>query len=259
MKAKYFLTSVIILILGISINAQTLIVPFENTWFGFNTLSGNQQYFLNSARLVDTDNDGDSDVVAAKYWSGFMGNATGFVVLKNNGEGFFTSIPVNYPSPQTSQFIYSAELNNDGFQDIIVSNTGRNGNGNSISVYLNQGDGNFGNVLNYSVGGGPVGIAAADFNGDNNTDLAVANFGFIGSGNTISILINNGNGTFGNSTSFPAGSSPHKISAGKINTGNFTDIAVFPYQYFFNFPIIDSSIEVILSRAPSTASSTLSE
>jgi len=222
---KIFLT-VVILSCSLTINSQPVLPPFENTWYGFNTLNGNQQYFLNSARLVDIDNDGDSDVVAAKYWSGFMGNATGFVVIKNNGAGFFNSLPVNYPSSQTSQFVFSAELNNDGFRDIIVSNTGRDGNGNSISVYLNQGNGNFGSAANYSVGGGPVGIAAGDFNGDSKTDLAVANLGYIGNGSTVSILINLGNGTFVNSITYPAGSSPHKISSGKINTDNFIDLAV---------------------------------
>jgi FG-GAP-like repeat len=209
------------------LKAQQILPPFENTWYGFNTLTGSQTYFLTSSRVVDIDNDGDSDVVSSKYFSGFMGTANGFVVLKNNGAGFFSSTPpVHYSSPQSSEFVYSAMLNNDAYQDIIVSNTGNNYQGNSVSVYLNQGNGSFGAPVNYIVGDAPVGIAAGDFNNDNKTDLAVAIYGYLGSGSNVSILMNNGDGTFASPVLFPAGNSPIKISAGKINADNFIDLAV---------------------------------
>lgn len=182
--------------------------------------------FLDNGRLVDIDNDGDSDVVGSKYFAGFMGTATGFVVLKNEGSGSFNSNPVYYSSPQSSEFVYSAKLNNDAFQDIIVSNTGNNFSGNSISVYMNLGNGSFGTPVNYFVGGGPVGIAAEDFTGDNKTDIAVATCGSFGSGNTVTILINNGDGTLADPVLYPAGSAPYKVSAGKINSDNFIDLAV---------------------------------
>ncbi|MEO8210454.1 MAG: VCBS repeat-containing protein, partial [bacterium] len=209
-----------------SVFSQQVIQPFENTWYGFNTLTGSQTFFSNSVRLVDIDNDGDSDVVASKYFGGFMGTANGFVVLKNNGAGFLNSTPVNYSSPQSSEFVYSAKLNNDAFQDIIVSNTGSNFEGTSISVYFNLGNGSFAAPANYFVGDAPVGIAAGDFNNDNKTDLAVAIYGYLGQGNAVAILINNGNGTFASSVLFPAGDSPFKISAEKINADNFIDLAI---------------------------------
>lgn len=223
---RVIVTTCMLTEITLTLNAQSVLAPFENTWYGFNALAANQQYFLNSGRVVDIDNDGDSDVVGSRYWAGFMGTANGFVVLRNNGNGFFNSTPVYYNSPLSSQFVFSAKLNNDEYQDILVSNTGNNYSGNSISVYFNLGNGTFGNPTNYIVGSGPVGIATGDFNGDNKNDIAIAIYGSFGSGNTISILTNNGDGSFESPVSFPAGNSPIKISAGKINTDNFIDLAV---------------------------------
>lgn len=228
MKFIKKLISVILIIISFiwALNAQPVLKPFDKTWYGFNAKLGEQNYFLNSGRVADIDNDGDSDVVGSRYFAGFMGTATGFVVLKNNGAGMLNSTPVYYSSPSSSNFVYSAKLNNDDFADIIVSNTGNNYSGNSISVYFNLGNGTFGSPSNYFTGGGPVGIAAEDFNGDNKTDLAIATYGSFGAGNTVTILLNNGEGTFADPVLYPAGNSPMKISAGKINADNFIDLAV---------------------------------
>ncbi|MBS1551646.1 MAG: T9SS type A sorting domain-containing protein [Bacteroidetes bacterium] len=223
---KNIFTAAVIFSISLILKAQPVPVPFDNAWYGFNTQLGSQPYFMDNGRLADIDNDGDSDVVGSRYFAGFMGTANGFAVLKNEGSGSFSSIPVYYSSPQSSEFVYSAKLNNDAFQDIIVSNTGNNFSGNSISVFMNQGNGSFGAPVNYFVGGGPVGIAADDFNGDNKTDIAVATCGSFGSGNTVTILINNGDGTFADPVLYPAGSAPYKLSAGKINPDNFIDLAV---------------------------------
>ncbi|MBK8552063.1 MAG: T9SS type A sorting domain-containing protein [Ignavibacteria bacterium] len=228
MKNTYrlILTAIIFTSSALTLFAQPVLTTFDNTWYGFNAKLGEQNYFLNSGRVVDIDNDGDSDVVGSRYFAGFMGTATGFVVLKNIGGGMLGSSPVYYPSTNSSDFVYSAKLNNDAYADIIVSNTGNNYSGNSISVYFNLGNGTFGSPANYFVGGGPVGIAAEDFNGDDKTDLAVATRGSFGSGNTVTLLINSGDGTFEAPVLYPAGNSPVKLSAGKINTDNFIDLAV---------------------------------
>src|SRR5438477_7795391 len=50
----------------------------------------------------------------------------------------------------------------------------------------------FAPLTNLNVGTLPVGLAAADFNGDSRVDLAVVNF----TSSTLSIFLNNGSGGF---------------------------------------------------------------
>ncbi len=74
----------------------------------------------------------------------------------------------------------------------------------------------------FPVGSKPEAIATGDFNGDGYPDLAVANEG----DNTVSILLNNGSGSFttGQVIAVPAG--PVAILAGDFNGDGKTDLAV---------------------------------
>jgi uncharacterized protein (TIGR03437 family) len=80
----------------------------------------------------------------------------------------------------------------------------------------------FQNGVRYPVGSGatvPIGMIAADFNGDGIPDLAVLNLGGNTSGpasGSVSILIANGDGSFKTPVNYPAptGCTPYSISAG---------------------------------------------
>src|SRR6202008_4885254 len=64
----------------------------------------------------------------------------------------------------------------------------------------------------------------ADFNGDGKPDFAITHTTDT-SGNSVSILKGNGDGTFGTATEFPAGSGPVGIVAANV-TGTNPDLAV---------------------------------
>src|SRR2546425_8069975 len=55
--------------------------------------------------------------------------------------------------------------------------------------------------LSFDVGGSPFSVAIGDLNGDGRPDLTVANY----SSGTVSVLLGNGNGTFGTKTDFATG------------------------------------------------------
>jgi len=84
----------------------------------------------------------------------------------------------------------------------------------------------------YDTGKGPVSVAIADFNKDGHPDLAVANQ----TDGTISILLGNGDGTFGiqtvitipavTTTSGAINASPSAIATGDFNNDGNIDIAV---------------------------------
>ncbi len=74
----------------------------------------------------------------------------------------------------------------------------------------------------YATGTNPTNLAVADFNNDGKADVAAVNQ----ASNDVSVLLGNGNGTFGTHTTFAAGSGAYAIVAGKFNADNNFDLAV---------------------------------
>jgi hypothetical protein len=87
----------------------------------------------------------------------------------------------------------TADLNNDGNQDIVVLNTCLQ---NSVSVLLGNGNGTFQHAIPTNLLAGastqPHASAVGDFNGDGHLDLAIANR----LNNVVEVLRGNGDGTF---------------------------------------------------------------
>ncbi|MCH7573901.1 MAG: VCBS repeat-containing protein [Candidatus Marinimicrobia bacterium] len=82
------------------------------------------------------------------------------------------------------------------------------------------GSGTFAAVLKYDVEKWPTSLAAADLDGDGDTDLAVANVGSI----TVSVLPNNGDGTFAAKTDYAIGSNPRSIFAADLDGDGDADL-----------------------------------
>ena len=80
----------------------------------------------------------------------------------------------------------------------------------------------FAAAASYPVGTSPSVIIVGDFNGDGKSDLAVANLG----SSNISILLNNGDGTFKAAVSSPAGTAPQAMAAGDFNGDGKLDLVV---------------------------------
>src|ERR1700751_4532411 len=80
----------------------------------------------------------------------------------------------------------------------------------------------FGPGTSYTVGNGPLGIVAGDFNGDGRLDLAVANSG----SGSISVLIGNGDGTFQPALNTPAGTTPWALTVADLNGDGHQDLVV---------------------------------
>jgi len=74
----------------------------------------------------------------------------------------------------------------------------------------------------YSVGTSPSVIVVGDFNGDDKPDLAVANPG----SSNVSVLINNGDGTFQAAMTSQAGAAPQAMAAGDFNGDGKLDLVV---------------------------------
>ncbi len=76
--------------------------------------------------------------------------------------------------------------------------------------------------LSFDAGSHPYSVAIGDLNGDGKPDLAVAN----ASSNTVSVLLGNGNGTFGAKTDYGTGSYPYSVAIGDLSGDGKPDLAV---------------------------------
>jgi VCBS repeat protein/FG-GAP repeat protein len=147
-----------------------------------------------------------------------MASNSGVSIALGKGDGTFRP-RVTYAVGGVPLFITVADLNGDGHLDLVTANVGR-----SVSVLLGNGDGTFKAAVNYKVLGGPQGIAVGDFNGDGKPDLLVGcDNQQYSSG--LSLLLNNGDGTFGQAKNFDSSLAPLAVVAGDFNDDGKLDAA----------------------------------
>lgn len=165
---------------------------------------------------IDLDKDGNLDVAIACNV-----NTNIVTVLRGNGDGTFQS-QLQFTAGANPYFITTADFNGDGFPDLAVANQ----QGNTVSILLGNGKASTSwNLLphvDYPTAAFPTAVAAADFNGDGIPDLAVS----AGNGNSVSVLLGNGDGTFQPQIGYGTGDIPYSVIAGNFSAGVNADLVV---------------------------------
>jgi hypothetical protein len=111
-----------------------------------------------------------------------------------------------------------ADLNGDGALDLAIVNE----ESHDVKVFLNNGDGSYGDYVSYPIGADASPNAGADFNKDGFIDLATANI----SDGTVSVLLGNGDGSFQAQAVYPVGERPRGIAVLDVNGDGYVDIVV---------------------------------
>ena len=172
-----------------------------------------------SVTIGDFNGDGKLDLAAANN----VGNTVS--VLLGNGDGTFAA-KVDYGTGTNPQSVTTGDFNGDGKLDLAVVNSYNSTGGKTVSVLLGNGNGTFAAKVDYSVGNSPVSVTTGDFNGDGKLDLAVANSYDATGGNTVSVLLGNGNGTFAAKVDYATGHFPYSVTVGDFNGDGKMDLAV---------------------------------
>jgi hypothetical protein len=120
------------------------------------------------------------------------------------------------PTGSAPSAVAAGDFDGDGNVDIAVTVESNN----RVYIYNGHGDGTFSFAISYVVGTQPVAIAAIDLNHDGKLDLAVANR----QSGTVSVLLGNGNSTFASAVSYGVGALPNSIAAGSFDPDGYVDL-----------------------------------
>jgi hypothetical protein len=149
-------------------------------------------------------------------------------ILLGNGDGTFQP-QLTFATGSNPADIAVGDFNRDGKLDLAIANFG-SFSGHTVSILLGNGTGAFGKRTDYNTDGGTQSVIAVDLNFDGILDLVTANgcghASVCGNPGTVSVLLGNGNGTFGAAKNYNAGSYPFTVIAADFRANGMLDLAV---------------------------------
>ncbi|MEX0726802.1 MAG: VCBS repeat-containing protein [Planctomycetaceae bacterium] len=171
--------------------------------------------------FADLDNDGVLDLLYTARGSGYDGDIKiGRLYIRRGLGDWKFGEAIESEAGRSAYYVEVADLNNDGYVDIIIPNE----HDTKVTYFINPGESLFADakpLASLSVTATPIpnlrshavnDVKAADFNGDGNQDLVTANLGT----STVSIFLGKGDGTFQQDTQYDAG-----LNGAFLGTGDF--------------------------------------
>jgi len=185
------------------------------------------QWGMSDVDSADIDGDGNVDIVGVgmTQFNGAPAPTHGYLVLRGNGNGTF-NVPVAHslaPFVLTST-MRAADMNGDGFADLVGAGLGTWGSVDQVVVMLNDG---MGGLLPHSAQPAPKslsftgtnGIALADFSNDGRPDVLV------GGGEDAVLYLNDGSGHLLAGLRHGIGGQALWVATGDFNGDNLRDAA----------------------------------
>lgn len=185
--------------------------------FGVERLVANGQFaapfFSNGGDTAGAIDDGDLNSDGFTDFVRVAGLDQDVGVFFGSANGTFSG-PTNYQATLGgySSSVVLIDTNGDDALDIVTNDDSGN-----LTLLLNNGDGTFGAVSSIA-SFNAASLRSGDLNGDGREDLLFS------IGNSVGVMLNNGNGTFAPEQLFGAGSSVTGIDVGDLNNDGRLDV-----------------------------------
>jgi hypothetical protein len=180
--------------------------------------------------FVDMDNDGVLDLLYSARGSGYKDDLKrGILYIRRGLDKWKFGPAIESDAGRSAYYVETADLNNDGFMDVMVPNE----HDETVNYYINPGKDIFTyktlpprqvraspipNVRSHAIND----VRAADLNGDGNQDLVTANLGT----STASIFLGNGDGTFQKDTQLSPGKNGAFLGVGDFDNDGDIDFVI---------------------------------
>ncbi|WP_164103076.1 FG-GAP-like repeat-containing protein [Candidatus Laterigemmans baculatus] len=174
----------------------------------------------NSVVLGDVNGDGREDALAVGQDES---DNSIVVVLVAQGSGAFAA-PRLFSVGQNATDLAVGDLDGDGAIDVVTANRGNPDS--SVSVLIGDGEGGFGNRVDYATGAYPSALRLFDTDGDGALDIVTAN----SAASSVSVLLGRGDGSFPGPIA-RTGESPTAQVAADLNGDGVVDIVTANGSY----------------------------
>jgi hypothetical protein len=146
-------------------------------------------------------------------------------VLLGNGDGTFAP-PASYAAGASANSIAVGDFTGTGVLDVVVSNDANSSSG-TVTVLRGNGDGTFQPGVTFAAGPFPGFVTVGDLRGNGILDLVVAQtLNGASTNHLVSVLLGNGDGTFGGPVSYRVGAAPVAALVGDFDRDGQAAVAV---------------------------------